>query len=240
VTTRPAGRSRGWAGPDQPTPGSAADETPEADPESVAKGIVLRRLTAAPRSRAELAGDLAARGVPDDVATRVLDRFTEVGLVDDQAYARTLVRTRRESRGLARRALQLELRRRGVGDEEAAAALEGLSPDGEVTTAEALVAKRLPSTRGLPHETRVRRLAGLLARKGYGSGLALRVVRDALASEGEAVEGAAEHGATDEGTADEGATEHGAMEHGATDEGAMDEGADHGATARSGPAPDWP
>ena len=178
-------RARGWAGPDQPTPGTVADETPEADPESVAKGIVLRRLTAAPRSRAELAADLAARDVPDEVATRVLDRFTEVGLVDDQAYAQLLVRTRRDSRGLARRALQQELRRKGVGDEEAAAALDGITLDDEVATAEALVARRLPSTRGLPYETRVRRLAGLLARKGYGSGLAMRVVRDALAAEAE-------------------------------------------------------
>ena len=177
-------RSRGWVGPDQPTPGSAADETPEADPESVAKGIVLRRLTAAPRSRSELAADLAARDVPDDVATKVLDRFTEVGLVDDQAYAQMLVRTRRDSRGLARRALQQELRRKGVGDEDASAALESVTADDEAATAEALVAKRLPSTRGLPYETRVRRLAGMLARKGYNSGLAHRVVRDAISAEG--------------------------------------------------------
>ena len=217
MTTRPAGRrSRGWVGPDQPTPGSAADETPEADPESVARGIVLRRLTAAPRSRAELAADLAARDVPDDLATRVLDRFTEVGLIDDLAYAQTLVRTRRESRGLARRALQQELRRKGVGEEEAAVALEDLSIDDEVATAQALVAKRLPSTRGLPYETRVRRLAGLLARKGYGSGLALRVVRDALAAER-----AADHGAMDEGARDQGATDEGAR----TDESATDESA---------------
>ena len=57
------------------------------------------------------------------------------------------------------------------------------SLDDEVATAEALVAKRLPSTRGLAYETRVRRLAGMLARKGYGSGLAMRVVRDALAAD---------------------------------------------------------
>jgi regulatory protein len=161
-----------------------ADDTPEADPESVAKGIVLRRLTAAPRSRSELAADLAARDVPDDVAKRVLDRFTEVGLVDDQAYAEMLVRTRRDSRGLARRALQQELRRKGVGDEETAAALESVTADDEVATAEALVAKRLPSTRGLPYEVRVRRLAGMLARKGYSAGLAHRVVRDAIAADG--------------------------------------------------------
>ena len=116
----------------------------------------------------------------------MLDRFTEVGLVDDQAYAQMLVRTRRDSRGLARRALQQELRRKGVGDEEAAAALDGIGPTTRWPTAEALVARRLPSTRGLPYETRVRRLAGMLARKGYNSGLAMRVVREALAGEADA------------------------------------------------------
>ena len=189
---------RRWAGPDQPTPGSAADSTPEADPESVAKGIVLRRLTAAPRSRSELAADLAAREVPDDVIARVLDRFTEVGLVDDEAYAQLLVRTRRDSRGLARRALQQELRRKGVAEEHAAAALDGISPDDELATAEALVAKRLPSTRAVPYETRVRRLAGMLARKGYSSGLALQVVRDALSAERSALSAERTDGPSDD------------------------------------------
>ncbi len=48
--------------------------------------------------------------------------------------------------------------------------------------------RRLRSTRGLPAEARVRRLAGLLARKGYPAGLAFAVVKQALAQEGEDVE----------------------------------------------------
>ena len=47
------------------------------------------------------------------------------------------------------------------------------------------MAKRIRSTRGLDHQVRVRRLAGMLARKGYPSGVALSVVKDALAAEGE-------------------------------------------------------
>jgi regulatory protein len=184
------GRSRGGrqggrrVGPDGPTPGTVADSGPEPDPESVARAIVLRRLTAAPRSRAQLTGDLAARNVPEEVAERVLDRFTEVGLIDDAAFAATWVRSRHATRGLSRSALRRELRDKGVDDETIAAAVEEIEPGDEVEAARALVARRLPATRGLATEARIRRLVGVLARKGYPGGLAMGVVRDALAVEG--------------------------------------------------------
>lgn len=182
-------RGRGArGGPDGPTPGSPADRTLEADPESVARGIVLRKLTAAPRTRAQLAADLAARNVPDEVATAVLDRFSEVGLVDDAAFAEAWVRSRHAGRGLSRRALAHELRAKGVDDETAREAVAALDADDERAAAAALVARRLPATRGLSREARMRRLAGMLARKGYSSGLAMAVVREALAADGDASE----------------------------------------------------
>lgn len=182
----PAGRwSRRGTAPtaDQPTPGTGADDSPEADPESAARGIVLSRLTASPRTRAELEDTLAGRGVSDEVADRVLDRFSEVGLVDDAAFAETWVRSRHAARGLSRRALGAELRRKGVDDEVAQEALGQIDVEDERAAAEALVVKRLRSTRRQPYEARVRRLAGMLARKGYPGGLALSVVRQALAEE---------------------------------------------------------
>lgn len=172
-------------GPTGPVPGSLADSGPDADPESVARGIVLRKLTAAPRTRAQLAEDLARRNVPEDVATRVLDRFTEVGLIDDAAYAEAWVRSRQAGRGLARRALRDELRRKGVDDATIDDAVSEVSSDDERSGAETLVAKKLRSTHGLLYPTRVRRLVGMLARKGYPGGLAMAVVRDALAREAE-------------------------------------------------------
>lgn len=144
---------------------------------------MLRKLTAAPRTRAQLADDLAARLVPDDVSERVLDRFTEVGLIDDAAYAEAWVRTRHAGRGLSRRALAHELRHKGVDDEIIDKAVDAIGSDDEKTAAEALVARKLSATHGLAYDARVRRLAGMLGRKGYSSGLALRVVRDALSAE---------------------------------------------------------
>jgi regulatory protein len=174
------GRAGGHRGSDEPTPGSDADLTPTADPESVVRTIVLTALTAAPRSRAQLESKLAAKGAPPEVAARVLDRFEQVGLVDDAEFARALVRTKQASRGLAGRALRQELRRSGVDDETAAGALDELDPDAEAETARALVAKRLPSTRGLAYPKQVARLSGMLARKGYPGSLAYQVVREAL------------------------------------------------------------
>ncbi|MFL6057097.1 MAG: recombination regulator RecX [Actinoallomurus sp.] len=179
------GRRRGGGRlPEGPTPGSAAAQGPPADPEAVAREICLRQLSFAPKTRAQLADALRRKGVPDDVAERVLGRYSEVGLIDDAAFARAWVESRHAGRGLARRALAAELRRRGVADETVSEAMEDLGPEQEEAAARELVARRLPGTRGLDPVKRTRRLMGMLARKGYSGGLAYRVVREALESEG--------------------------------------------------------
>lgn len=154
------------------------------DPESTARLICLRLLTAAPRTQAELATALRRRGVPEDAAQAVLARFAEVKLIDDAMFARAWVESRHHGRGLAGRALREELRRKGVAAEDIATALEELDPDQELATAQELVARRLPGTRGQPAPARLRRLVGMLARKGYPAGLAYRVVREAIEHEG--------------------------------------------------------
>jgi regulatory protein len=163
--------------------GSASDE-PDADPENVARAIALRKLAAAPQTRAQLDDAMARRGVPAEVRDRVLDRFDDVGLIDDAMFARMWVESRHTGRGLAKKALAHELRRRGVDSALVDEAVAQLAPEQEETTARALVARRLPSTRGLDAATRTRRLAGMLARKGYPAGLSFRVVREALEREG--------------------------------------------------------
>jgi regulatory protein len=168
--------------PDGPTPGSSADQVPDANPESVARAIVLRKLTAAPRTRAQLADDLRRRAVPDDVAEKVLDRFTEVGLINDQAFAGEWVRSRHAQRGLSRRALAHELRKKGVADELVTEAVDEVDDDDERRAAEELVARRLPSLRRYERDVQMRRLVGMLARKGYPGGLAMNVVRAAVSA----------------------------------------------------------
>jgi regulatory protein len=178
-------RSRnGAAGRDREPPDIDGPPEPEADPESVARQICLHQLEYAPRTRAELAATLAKRGVTDDVGETVLSRFAEVGLIDDAMFSRMWVESRHRGRGLSGRALQQELRRKGVDDETARDALNALDPAEEEATARRLVQRKLPSTRGLATDARVRRLAGMLARKGYSSGLAFRIVKEELEQEG--------------------------------------------------------
>ncbi|WP_435771013.1 regulatory protein RecX [Nocardioides sp. SYSU DS0651] len=154
--------------------------TEDADPESVARTILLDQLSRQARSRKELAERLARRNVPDDVAGPLLDRFEEVGLVDDEAFARAWVDSRQRTRGLARPALAVELRRKGIADETARAVLAEVDPGDEEAAARRLVRKKLRSMRGLEEQVAARRLVGMLARKGYPSGMAFAVVKDEL------------------------------------------------------------
>lgn len=159
------------------------------DPVEQARNICLRLLTGTPRTRKQLADALRKREIPDEAAEEVLSRFEEVGLIDDAAFADAWVETRHHGRGLARRALVRELRTKGVDSAVIDEAVGQLDPEREEETARELVARKLRSTRGLERDKRLRRLAGMLARKGYGEGMALRVVRRALEEEGEDTEG---------------------------------------------------
>ena len=163
-----------------PTPGSSADLQPEADPEQVARTVLLRRLTAAPRTRHDLREDLLRRNIPEAVADRVLDRFTEVGLIDDDAYARMWVESRQRTRGSARSVLRQELRAKGVPQEAVDQALATVDPQRERERAADLVRGRLAATARLDDARRTRRLVGMLQRRGYPASVAYSVVREVL------------------------------------------------------------
>jgi len=167
--------------PDEPRDPKDPPGPPE-NAEEVARQILLRRLTDQPRSRAELGQALRKRHVPEDVATRVLDRFVEVGLIDDAAFASAWVESRQRGRGLARRALAAELHRKGIDRETAGQALETIDPDDEAQAARRLVRRKLPGLARHDRTVAQRRLVGMLARRGYAAGLAVAVVRDELRS----------------------------------------------------------
>jgi regulatory protein len=161
----------------------ARDLGPAADPESVARSILLAKLTGRARSREELRDALAAKDVPPELAERMLDRFECVGLVDDQAFADAWVESRRRSRGLSRRALADELRRKGVDTEVAQAATDRIDADAERQAALQLAVRKRRSLRDVDEPTAFRRLTGMLARKGYPSSVTISVVREVLASD---------------------------------------------------------
>lgn len=180
---RSAARSRG---PEGPAAASSVAADPEPDPREVARAIVLRQLTAGPRSRKQLEDKLADRGVPEEVARAVLDRFEEVELVDDARFAEAYVRSRASTRKLSRSAIRRELSARGVDGELAEQALEQRTDDDERADAAELVRRKLPAGADLGDRAErdrvVRRLVGMLGRKGYPPGTAFAVVKEELAA----------------------------------------------------------
>jgi regulatory protein len=143
----------------------------------------LRLLNDSPKSRAQLAAAMDRRGVSPDVAEKVLDRFEEVGLVDDAALAGMIVRARHTERGLAGPALAADLRRRGVDKETAQQAMAQVTPESEQQRALDLATRKLAATRGLDRQVRLRRTYALLARKGYPSETAHQAITQALSQD---------------------------------------------------------
>jgi regulatory protein len=181
------GRARRDPGP---APADVEAAGPPGDPDEVARIVCLRMLDRRAYSRAELASALRKRGVPDDAAERVLDRFAELRLVDDAALADGMALAVHRERGLAGRAVAHKLRSRGIPDDAVRTAVGRIDRDSEHATARRLVERRLRSMTGLDPAVRARRLVGLLARKGYPPGLAHEVVRAALrAADGDAPDG---------------------------------------------------
>nr|WP_054055590.1 regulatory protein RecX [Alloactinosynnema sp. L-07] len=142
-------------------------------------------LTARARTRQELEEALRRKEIPEDVAQAVLGKFAAIGLIDDTAFAESWVRSRHTHQGLGRRALATELRRKGVADELVAEAVDAVDSEAEEERARQLVRKKLRAMGGLEEQAKIRRLVGMLARKGYAEGLAFRVVRDELRAAGD-------------------------------------------------------
>jgi regulatory protein len=149
--------------------------------------LCLRLLTARARTRAELEGQLAKRGYPDDVSRRVLDRLGRVGLVNDEDFAEQWVRSRRVNAGKGKRALAAELRNKGVDNDVITAALADIDAGAERERAEQLVRDKLRRERLADGEDIkvTRRLVGMLARRGYSQSMALDVATSELANERE-------------------------------------------------------
>jgi regulatory protein len=138
-----------------------------------ARALCLRLLTARSRTRAELAGQLAKRGYPDDVSVRVLDRLAAVRLVDDTDFAEQWVHSRRANAAKGKRALAAELRTKGIDNDVITAVLSGVDADAE-------------RRETLDDDARVsRRLVAMLARRGYSQTMACDVVSAELAAEQE-------------------------------------------------------
>lgn len=156
--------------------GSAAKAA--VDPAERAREIAIRLLTHSPRSAAQLREGLTSREVEPHIVEEIIERYREVGLLDDTELAATIARTRHRERGKSRRVVRQELQRKGFEEHDIEAALEQISDQDEHEVARELAFKRWSQLEGVDRDKRVRRVVSMLGRRGYSPSLAFVLVRE--------------------------------------------------------------
>ena len=148
------------------------------DPAEHAREIAIRLLTHSPRSVAQLRERLLARDVEPHIVDEIVERYREVGLLNDPELAATIARTRHRERGKSRRAVRQELQLKGFEADDIDAALEQISDDDEHEVARELAFKRWGQLESIDRDKRVRRVVSMLGRRGYSPSLAFALVRE--------------------------------------------------------------
>lgn len=149
---------------------------PSSDAVRGAVRFVLRSTKARPQTEAELRAKLRDRGYVDDVIDAAVERASELGAIDDAAFAKAWVADRGMGRGYSALRVRDELRRRAVPEALIDGAVGALESRDDLAVATELArdrAQRMPNA--LEPEVVARRLLGFLARRGYPEGLSQRV-----------------------------------------------------------------
>ena len=145
--------------------------------ETRARNVLLHQLARSAKSTSQLRKILEQREIPSEIAEKVLERFTEVGLIDDAAYAETIVNSRRNYKGLAKSAIKRELNEKGVPAPFIEVADESITAEDDFEAAKDLASRRIRQMSALTREVRERRLAGYLGRKGYPSSVVFAAIK---------------------------------------------------------------
>jgi regulatory protein len=147
--------------------------------EQRARNILLYQLSRSAKSTKQLREILAKREIDPAIAESVLERFTEVGLIDDKAFAETLVSSRRKFKGSSKSVIKRELSDKGIEPHIIEQVTSEISPESEIELACDLAARRIRQMTQLERDIRFRRLSGYLLRKGFSSSIVSIAVRHA-------------------------------------------------------------
>jgi SOS response regulatory protein OraA/RecX len=119
-------------------------------------------------SVSELQGKLTSLGYDEEAVHAELARLQDLDYLNDRRLAEDIVRIESERKGKGRSAVQSELRRRCIAQDDYLEALETLERGSERGRAQELAEKRMRSLSGLDDATVKRRLHSYLARRGFG------------------------------------------------------------------------
>jgi regulatory protein len=155
--------------------------------EQRARNVLLHQLSRSAKTAKQCRDILAKREIDAEIAESVIQRYIEVGLIDDHAVAQTIANSRRKYKGLAKSAIKRELNEKGISADLIELSVAEFDSESELRAATELALKRMPRLASLERDVRQRRLTGYLARKGYGSSqiiAAIKVAEAELALQG--------------------------------------------------------
>jgi regulatory protein len=139
----------------------------------------LRLLGRRAHSRAELRQKLARRGYEEGEVATAMARLTEMGYLDDVAFARGLVRRRSATRGSL--AVSAELTAKGIDRQGTAEALAGLDAESQLAAATRLAERMCPRGAEIGYREMLDRVGVKLLRRGFPSGIVRTACRAVLA-----------------------------------------------------------
>ena len=145
----------------------------------------LKLLDQRARSEHELRQRLLQAEFPAPLVDEVVASLRASALIDDRSFAHEWVRQRARRRGKSRSFLDRELKEKGVSEADRCSALAQISDDDQFAVAEALAEKKAREVKTPPvghteYTRALRRVVGVLARRGFPQGMCMQIARNAL------------------------------------------------------------
>lgn len=136
-----------------------------------------------PRSTSELHGRLTGAGFEPEIVTAAVARLSELGLVDDGAFARQWVEERGAGKGYGAAKLVAELESKGIERDLALETVAAVDGD-ECARAKEVAVKLAPRVSRRPLAAQASALAAMLLRRGFAEESTEAAVRSVLPPEG--------------------------------------------------------
>lgn len=157
------------------------------DDPAVVLEAALRFLEPRERSIGEVRRRLTRVGYRDDLVEGAIARLVELGMLDDEAFARSWIESRDRARPRGERALRLELARKGIDRQTAdqtIAERAAEQPEADAEAAKRLLARNARALDRVPDlRARRQRAYALLARNGFDSETAVAAIDQVLERE---------------------------------------------------------
>jgi regulatory protein len=152
--------------------------TEDAEVVKKAKGYALRLLKLRPRSRGELSSKMSGKGYGQAIIIDVLDALTQMGFIDDAAFAKAWLQYRL-NRPMGFRRVERELIEKGITKDVIRGHWAEVKANyDELEVVRALAKKRVRQYNNIDPLKRKKRVMDYLARRGFQLDVIMKVIKE--------------------------------------------------------------